>query len=505
MLRNRLPNPISLTLICFAAALALFHGRHTIEQFLLRDTSLYEHLRIGKWIWELRQIPKVDVFSWSRQGQHWVPDGWLSDGIFVAAISCLQRLWFQLEASVILFQAMLVALSAALFLIVCTQRFTLKIAPIAAVFAFCFLTKNAWTFTPGHLHSLALFPLALAFTLQFKPKNLIWQILLTMLWVNLSLDFVLLPFLLFVIALGTFFDGKREKAKLSLKNLCCVLIASGINPHGYSYLFIPWKLITEGAAFKQYFQWQSLNFHNSTGIPFAIAGVSLAIYGLKKPLSYQWTMLWLSSVVMVLLTPRFQIFFACVASLLTARFIEEKQDAIRAVVPRSNFVNGILQFLSVVGALGFFFAQILLLHQDTIKLPFSSLLQTVDRLVFESQENKQRLRLFNDLSLAGILISHDIKVFIDHHQAFYAQTLPNISVTKSVFDDYHELIELRPNWKKVLDHWKFNVAVLRFDSSLISILTEREHWKLVWRSEDFIREINGKPVALGVAVLVGPS
>lgn len=41
------------------------------------DTDTWWHLRAGQWIVENRQVPQVDPFSYTREGQSWQYPGWL--------------------------------------------------------------------------------------------------------------------------------------------------------------------------------------------------------------------------------------------------------------------------------------------------------------------------------------------------------------------------------------------------------------------------------------------
>ncbi len=48
----------------------------------ISDFDVWWHLRAGRWIWEHRQIPRVDVFSYTIAGRPWVPFEWLTQLVF---------------------------------------------------------------------------------------------------------------------------------------------------------------------------------------------------------------------------------------------------------------------------------------------------------------------------------------------------------------------------------------------------------------------------------------
>jgi hypothetical protein len=60
-------------LVTFITFLAVFAMAARISV----DTDTWWHLRAGQWIVENRQIPREDVFSYTRAGESWEYPGWL--------------------------------------------------------------------------------------------------------------------------------------------------------------------------------------------------------------------------------------------------------------------------------------------------------------------------------------------------------------------------------------------------------------------------------------------
>jgi hypothetical protein len=78
------PEPVELWPWPFAVGLAAFLVAIYASKFFLNDPDTFWHVGVGRWIIDHRAIPFHDPFSYTFQGQLWVPHEWLSEVIFAA-------------------------------------------------------------------------------------------------------------------------------------------------------------------------------------------------------------------------------------------------------------------------------------------------------------------------------------------------------------------------------------------------------------------------------------
>src|SRR4051812_28452361 len=74
-----------LTPLCFGAAaylLLLLTG-----DLLLQDSDTFWQIKVGQWIIDHHAVPISDLYSFTRFGQSWISNAWLSQTLFAAAYS----------------------------------------------------------------------------------------------------------------------------------------------------------------------------------------------------------------------------------------------------------------------------------------------------------------------------------------------------------------------------------------------------------------------------------
>lgn len=116
-----------------------------------------------------------------------------------------------------------------------------------------------------------------------------------------------------------------------------------------------------------------------------------------------------------------------------------------------------------------------------------------------AKSNKQ-LRLLNEPSLAGELIYLGLPVFLDKR----IDPSEDQTVTGSIVGDYREVVGFTSRWQKVIDHWRFNAAVLRTDSSLANVLIQRLGWRAVAKTAPIMVTSLGRTTDHGLSLLVPP-
>ena len=130
------------------------------------------------------------------------------------------------------------------------------------------------------------------------------------------------------------------------------------------------------------------------------------------------------------------------------------------------------------------------------------MLGPIQNLQLALGQRDEKLRLLNDIRLSDRMIFESIRTFIDRR----LDLLLSSDVTRTVPADYDTMILVQPGWRDALEKWRFNGALLFFDSSLATVLQEREGWKIVSKIEPHepIGEVAGRPFDKTIVLLAPP-
>jgi hypothetical protein len=202
---------------------------------LLTDAAAGCHIRTGQYISEHGVVPRVDPFSFTKNGQAWFAWEWLADLLFARIVG------FSGMQGLVVICASLIAATA-----FCVIRHSLWRGADAlttlVLFQFWVGASSIHFLARPHLFTL----LFLAFSLWLidhdrrQRTSCLWLLVpLTVLWVNLHGGFVALVVSLLVIALGSAIEALllsaeqawRDARRYSLVAVSC-LAASAINPYG---------------------------------------------------------------------------------------------------------------------------------------------------------------------------------------------------------------------------------------------------------------------------------
>jgi hypothetical protein len=125
-------------------------------------------------------------------------------------------------------------------------------------------------------------------------------------------------------------------------------------------------------------------------------------------------------------------------------------------------------------------------HKDSKVSPVSELLPKLKAL----RSSKKELRIFNLLPDSSELAFNNVKVFMmsKSSEKSNSSTSP---LKQTISDDYLTLSRLQEGWSEVLNHWKFDVALLPKDSSLANILVETNNWRVLAESSTSYKNFYG--------------
>jgi hypothetical protein len=202
---------------------------------VLRGSDLWWHLAAGRLIWNVRRLPAVDPWSFTRAGRPWLHHEWLSDVIYHAWVRVLG------VPSLVAWKWGVLAVTFSLLFLLLERLTRHPAASYLAVLLAMAVGAPFFDIRP-HLYSLLGYVLVLALTLLPRRPSLA-LVPLFLVWANLHGGFFFgLMALFLVLALSVLVPGEGAD-RLSLRRaaglgLACI-IASLANPNGVGAFTYP--------------------------------------------------------------------------------------------------------------------------------------------------------------------------------------------------------------------------------------------------------------------------
>jgi hypothetical protein len=453
---------------------------------LMADGDAGWHIRTGEYILDQHVIPSRDLFSYSKPGETWYAWEWLSDVVFAG----LYRAFGGLKGP-----ALLAGVILALYPLLMARRaiwsganawFAIGVTLVAVgASSIHFLARP-------HIFTLLLLAIAVWMIQRdlVQPDRRIWLLaLLTVLWTNLHGGFPILIALLGLTAVGTLVEAwwnregwwRRPVRYLSLAAAC--LAASVINPFGIGvhlhivqYLRSDWirNVIQE---------FQASSFRNESALQFEVllfAGLLCVpvLLGQRRITEA----LWIGALAHFALSSQRHIpIYAIVAAPLIAVVLTRWWDQlVEWAGPRST-----LAIFDQVGrdttaafcrtsVWGLVFVVWLAVTGAPIAWPKDfpdKLFPTA--IVAEHGELLRSGRVFTVDQWADYLIYRHYpnqKVFVDGRSDFYGPTIGN---------EYLRLSQGQHDWRKILDKWRFDVALVQENWPLATLLKADPAWEVL--------------------------
>ncbi|MBI2822103.1 MAG: hypothetical protein HYX74_07740 [Acidobacteria bacterium] len=452
-------------------------------QALFRDSNTGWHVRNGEAILNTAAAPRVDRFSFTRDGRQWFAWEWLSDALLGGAHRIAGL------SGVGLLAALAIALTAW-----GAARLSLSLGgnlffTAAAMVLLLGTTSIHWLARP-HVFSwlLALLFLSVAEHERRSPGRALYGLpLLACLWANLHGSFLLGPAILFLYAMGEWLEGRRRRNAGPRFAAACLasLLATWINPYG-------WRLHEHVVTYLQndylmdhISEFRSFSFHSPGALYvelFLLVAVLGAVALLRQrafgPVLLALAMLHLSlysarhlPTAAVLLLP------LCVGALTREaedwprlRPLLDYSERLRAidrkiwgVVPILLVLAGTLAGLGTLaraGSVGF----------NSAKFP----VRAADFLEQHDAQHDPRGRVFAKDQWGGYLIyrfAGRTKVFVDGRGDFYGQDF---------LETYARVAEVKPGWDAVLKRYDVQFVLVPPDHALASALQLSSDWKRVY-------------------------
>ncbi len=234
----------------------------------ITDPDIWWHLRTGQLILQNHAVFHTDPFSFTKFGQPWVNQEWLSEVIM--ALLYRAAGW----SGIIVFFAAITSSSFMLVYLRCAGRPYLA-AACAIWAAFC--SAPAWGARP-QIFSLLLASLFLLLLERSatNPKVLWYTPPLMLLWVNLHAGYAIgIAFMILFllgdvldIALGLELWSKiRRRFSILLVSCAASLAVVPLNPYGFRMYWYPLQTVDSPAMQNYISEWMSPNFHRGMYLP----------------------------------------------------------------------------------------------------------------------------------------------------------------------------------------------------------------------------------------------
>lgn len=460
------------------------------------DSDMWWHLKAGEETLTTGQVYRIDTFSSTRSGQHWINHSWLSQVLMAAllrignfpalsiwvalcAVISMGLVYMQMEGHPLLRSAILI-LAALVSSVVWSPR--PQILSLVLLALLCWITNN--------------------FRQNKKWTNLVVIPFLFTLWGNLHGGYVLGLIYLGAFIAGEFLDKilfQNTDEGLSWKEIGLVALAAGagiifvlVNPFGWEMWKIPFSTIGVETLQNLINEWSSPDFHQAFQQPFlwmllgllaalSLSKESLRGYRLVPVVVFAWAAL----VARRNFGPFAIVCGPALANQLNLVLKDWMQKA-RGHIPEFetfmqsadtnkrtfNITARNLINVTLIGLL--IFAGVM----KTIQVNGSELVSQTERELFPVgavewiKDRDQPSKIFNDYNWGGYLIYNlpEMPVFVDGRTDLYGDEILN---------DYLDLIFCKEKWEEALVKYEIGMLVIRSDSCLIDLAVS-EGWKILY-------------------------
>ena len=450
----------------FAAAVILFGFRLGARP--IGDNSMFTHLRTGIDMARSGAIPRVDTYSYTAAGEHWVVQSWLPEWTYGWAY----RLGgFEL---VVLEQAVLVAFLA--WIVVRLARAGSALRTTLAAIAAVGVGSALWTPRPL---LFGLICMALTITVVERRRSPWLLVPIVWLWVNSHGSFPLGLAWLGARAVGEAIDWKawpRETWRY-VGGFAAGLLAAMVNPLGPRLLLFPLTLGEKQEAFKNIVEWRSPDFSRGGGY-FALAFLGLALILLMRArLSWRDVVPAVAFLIASMLAARNIGPLAVVLAPVLGRAVRRPESAPSRAQPAAGTQLRLNRALlaTLLAAFVIFGSMIFVSDPlDTVGYPVKSMTYLEEQSLLESPH-----RLVHQ-DFVGNYISlrygSRVRIFVDDRFDMYP-----LSVSR----DYEVLLSARPGTFEVLDRHHVDVVLWQRKLPLVQLLTATG-WRETFSEDEYV-------------------
>lgn len=383
---------------------ALVAGLLGVSEKMLQDPDTQWHIAVGRWIWESRSLPWVDVFSHTFAGADWIAKEWLSQLIFYGAFAAAG--WRGVTA----LTAIVIAGSFALLFRWLRSRINSTVALLLAGLAFDLATISMLA-----RPQVLVFPILIIWTgglveAAERGSPPWWLVALMTLWANVHGSFTIGFALAGILALEAMLAVPRQQRSAAALRwsifLAAIVLAACVTPYGYHAMWVTATFLKSGGESLKYIdEWQPLRL-DWNGILGCGMFVSL-LFGLAlRPREN------LFRIVVVILFgymmlkhQRFSCLFALVAPIVAVGPLARLLPSLAPSVPVRR--TDLFPRFAATGLL------LVALGIGLLKSPEPSSLTTPAAALRAAQALGIAGPVYNDYDFGGFLISQGVSTFID--------------------------------------------------------------------------------------------
>jgi hypothetical protein len=459
-----LRRPRALAPLCVAAGaylLLLFLG-----DGLLQDSDSFWQIKVGQWIMDHHAVPTSDTYSFTRVGQPWTSNAWLSQVLY--ALSYAQWGW----AGPVALASLAVAASLALL----TSFSARHVEPAHAILLAMLALMLSWPHLLARPHVLAL-PVMVGFVgamiaaadRRAAPSPALLPLMA--LWANLHGGFVLGLALVAPVGLIAVAEAPSERRfRLALRWALFGLGALGAScctPYGIETLAAAARIIDLGAVLSVISEWKPADFGHF-GL-FEACLLALTAWALYRGVVLSWPRVLLLLVLahMALSHVRSIDALAFLAPLLLARPLagDDAPAAHHGLSPPSA-MSLIAAIALAAGCLATTLSY--RAHHDFVFAPAQTPAAAVELL-----KARQARRIFNAYEFGGYLIDRDLPTFIDGRAELYGETF--------AMDYFNAVAAREPDTLyRLLDAFEVDATLLTPASPAAKLLDRTAGWKRLY-------------------------
>ena len=467
---------------------------------MLGDGDTGWHVRTGEWILANGQVPRQDMFSFTKPGQAWYAWEWLWDVCFA---------WLYHHggmASVVSASILVLSVTFALLYRLTLRHCGNPFLAIGATLLACACSAVHWLARP-HLFTLLFVVLLLTILdgVYAGKAEWLWTTpFLMVLWTNMHGGF-----LAALIILGGFAAGEAVRALLAVESderrlawrrakwfsaaLLACTAATFVNPYTYHLHEHIYKFFSEPYHLKNISEFQSISFHEVTGLYLETAlllGAMSAAWLLFKHRNFVPLVLTIAWGHLALFSARNIPLFAIVA----APFIAQAAEEMLGGLERARVAGWLRQMIAGFRETAAEFAQTdrpwrmhvasaagIALVALLVSSPAATgkLKPEYDPKRYPSQalsllRPDRDSRIFTDDEWGDYLIYQlypGHKVFVDGRSDFYGQDFEQ---------KYFDVMNVKYDWQQYLDQYKIDTIVLSTTTPLATAVKESSHWRAVY-------------------------
>ena len=452
----------------------------------LSDGDFWWHLKTGEYIVRNFSIPRVDFYSFTVPGRHWVAHEWLSEVIFYLVYS---RAGF--NTLIFIFTIVTVLAFWVVFRRTQAHPFVKGFAVLLSVWSILptiGVRPRAFTLVFAAIY-LALLH---GFVRDRATRAIWWLVPIMIVWVNLHAGYliglVLIGVTLVGVVLDAWFAGEKLASHWSrLKTLALVFIACllsvNLNPQGPRIFLFPFEFFFSPIQQDQITDWLSPDFHEKALFPL-LALIMLTITALAlspKRVRPSELLLFLGTLYMTLKSNRHMAIFALVAGPMLADYLQHWLDTTRFAriftASPATASSGRRQFIFNLILVVVLIACVIKLKSVIYSPPTQARVGVPLNAVAYLKENGITGNTFTDPNIWGGYLIWETPanpVYIDGRIDMYGDEFMR---------EYLGIIRGVTPWQEPFDKYGVQVAIVSPTSMLRLQFEQSPQWQQVYRDE----------------------